>query len=72
MPEPDTPILHENIPLLEVANPQELEMLLADAQTARFIVRRLSARVAVIAPGQDAALLARLRKLGHTPKVVER
>jgi hypothetical protein len=65
-------ILHENLPLLEVANPQELDVLLADARTAQFIRRRLSPHIAVIAPGQDAALLARLRKLGHTPKVVER
>lgn len=72
MTEPDTPILHENLSLLEVANAQELDLLLADAQTARFIMRRLSAHVAVVAPGQDVVLLARLRKLGHTPKVVER
>ncbi len=65
-------ILHENLPLLEVANPQELDMLLADARMARFIRRRLSPHVAVIAPGQDAALLARLLKVGHTPKVLER
>ncbi len=72
MLELDTYILHENLPLLEVANPLELDMLLADDRTARFIRRRLSPHVAIIAPGQDAALLARLRKLGHTPKVVER
>jgi hypothetical protein len=68
----DTYILHENLPVLEVANPQELDVLLADKQAARFIGRRLSPHVAVIVPGQDAALLARLRKLGHTPKVLER
>ena len=68
----DTYILHENLPLLEVANPQELNVLLADARTARFIRRRLSPHVAVVAPGRDALLLARLRKLGHTPKVLER
>jgi len=72
MLELDKYILHENLPLLEVANPQELDVFLADARTARFIRRRLSPHVAVLAPGQDAALLARLRKLGHTPKVLER
>jgi len=72
MANPDDYILHENLPVLEVANSQELDMLLTDAQTARFILHRLSPRVAVLAPGYDAVLLARLRKLGHMPKVLER
>jgi len=64
-------ILHQNVPLVEVAEPWLLDTILADAGAARYIVTRLSDRVAVVAPGQIDALLTRLRKLGHTPKVLE-
>ena len=64
-------ILHQNLPLIEVAEPWLLDSILADAAAARCVVIRLSDRVAVAAPGQMDALLARLRKLGHTPKVLE-
>ena len=67
---PET-ILHQNLPLVEVAEPWLLDTILADASAARWIVTRLSDRVAVVAPGQIDALLARLRKLGHTPKMLE-
>ena len=64
-------ILHQNLPLVEVAEAWLLDSILADAGAARAVVTRLSDRVAVVAPGQLDALLARLRKLGHTPKVLE-
>jgi hypothetical protein len=64
-------ILHQNLPLLEVAEPWMLDTVLADSRAARWIMTRLSDRVAIIAPGQIDALLVRLRKLGHTPKVLE-
>ncbi len=64
-------ILHENLPLLEVAEPMLLDTLLADAMAAQFILTRLSDRVAIIAPGQFDALQARLLKLRQLPKVVE-
>jgi hypothetical protein len=64
-------ILHQNLPLVEVAEPWLLDTVLADAGAARWIVTRLSDRVAIVSPGQIDALLARLRKLGHTPKVLE-
>jgi hypothetical protein len=63
--------LHQNLPLVEVAEPWLLDTILADASAARWIVTRLSDRVAIIAPGQIDVLLARLRKLGHTPKLLE-
>jgi hypothetical protein len=63
--------LHHNLPLVEVAEPWLLDTMLADAGAARWIVTRLSDRVAIVAPGQIDALLARLRKLGHTPKLLE-
>ena len=64
-------ILHQNLPLVEVAEPWLLDTVLADAGAARWIVTRLSDRVAIVVPGQIDALLARLRKLGHTPKLLE-
>ncbi|HEU5098399.1 MAG TPA: hypothetical protein VFU22_05240 [Roseiflexaceae bacterium] len=70
-PHQEHSILHENLPLIEVAEPWLLDTILADALAARAVATRLSDRVAVVAPGQLDALLARLRKLGHTPKVLE-
>lgn len=64
-------VLHENLPLLEVADSVLLDILLADVQARRLILARISDRVAIIAPGQFDVLLARLRKLGYTPKVKE-
>ncbi len=66
-----TAVLHKNLPLVEVADPLLLDTLLADAHTAHYILTRLSDRVAVVAPGQFETLLARLRKQGHTPRVLQ-
>ena len=65
------PILHENLPLIEVADSVLLDIIAADPQARKLILVRLSKRAAIVAPGGFDALLARLRKLGHTPKVVE-
>lgn len=64
-------ILHENLAIVEVAEGWLLDALLADASAAQHIVTRLAERVAVVAPGQFDLLLARLRKLGHLPKISE-
>jgi hypothetical protein len=53
--------LHKNLPIIEVAEVWLLDVVLADASAARYIVTRLSDRVALVAPGQIDALLARLR-----------
>jgi len=63
--------LHEKIPLIEVADGVLLDVIAADPQARKLILVRLSDRVAIIAPGAFDALLARLRKLGHLPQVVE-
>ncbi len=63
--------LHENLPLIEVDNPLQLDDLYADEKAALLLLTRLSGQVAVVAPGQFDALLARLRKLGHLPKVID-
>lgn len=62
--------LHANLTLVEVAEAWQLDMLLADAAAGRLIAARISERLAAVTPGQADALLARLRKLGHTPKVL--
>ena len=69
--QPGTRILHENLPIVEVAEGWLLDALLADASAAQYILTRLSDRVAIVAPGQFENLLARLRKLGHTPMVLQ-
>ncbi len=61
-------VLHRNLPLLEVAEPRLLDELLLDRQVAGMVLTRLSDRVALVDPGQYAALIARLRKIGHLPK----
>ena len=63
-------IVHDNVPIIEVADKVALDALLVDTVAARYILTRLSDRVAVVAPGKFDVLLARLRKLGHTPKVL--
>jgi hypothetical protein len=62
-------VLHTNLPIIEVAEPWQLDALLADAGVSRFILARLSDHVAAVAPGQVEALQTRLRRLGHTPKI---
>jgi len=63
-------VLHANLPIIEVAESWQLDAVLADASISRLILTRLSDRVAVVAPGQIDVLQARLRKLGHTPKIL--
>ena len=64
------PIIHENLPLLEVADAAALEGLLADPTLADAIVQRIAPTLAVIDPAKVEAVLARLKKLGHLPRVV--
>lgn len=65
-------VLHENVPLIEVADARLLDDLYADARAARCLLVRLSGTVAVVAPGRFGELQERLRKLDHTPKVLSR
>jgi hypothetical protein len=62
-------ILHRNLPILEVAEGRLLEELLLDKQVAGMVLRRLSDWVALIDPSQCSTMIARLRKIGHLPKV---
>lgn len=62
-------ILHRNVPIIEVADKALLDELLLDRSVAAMVLTRLSHRVALIDPGRFLELAARLRKLGHLPKV---
>lgn len=63
-------ILHDKLPIIEVAEGWLLDTILADPAAARTILTRLDTHVAIVAPGQFDTLLTRLRRLGHTPKVI--
>ncbi len=67
-----TAVVHENLPLIEVADAAVLDGLLADVAVADAIVLRLAPTVAVVDPAKVELLIARLKKLGHLPGVVER
>ena len=62
--------LHQQLSLLEVAEPETLAELKADKQVGKFIIKQLSDCVAVVAPGKAQLLLKVLLKAGHTPKVI--
>ena len=64
------PMLHANLPLIEVAEPWLLDAILTDSSASRSILLRLSNTTAIVAPGELDALHARLRKLGYTPRVL--
>ncbi len=68
----DTVTLHSNLPLIEVTEPWLLDTLMKDTQANRLILMRLDERTALVVPGQHENLLTRLRKLGHTPRTLER
>jgi hypothetical protein len=65
------PILHENLPLIEVTDPILLDTLYSDPRAEMYLLTRLSERVAVIASGSLEKLQNYLLKQGHTPKVLE-
>jgi len=65
------PILHENLPLIEVSDPDILQGLYADPRTSPFLLTQIGPTCAVVTPGGLEQLLARLIKLGHTPKVLD-
>jgi hypothetical protein len=66
---PSPAILHDHVPLIEVAEGRLLDVLLAES--APNLLVRLDDHVAAVAPAYLDTLLARLRQLGHTPKVLK-
>lgn len=67
---PDAPLLHTRLTLIETAEPELMEELLADRRIGPLLVARLSDCVAVVAPGQAKEVQRWLLKAGHTPRIV--
>ena len=65
------PLLHTHLTLVETAEPELLEELLADRRVGPLLVARLSDCVAVVAPGHANEVQRWLLKAGHTPRIVE-
>ena len=68
---PTEPIIHQNLPVIEVAHRFLLDMMLADKKTKPYIIKRLSDCMALIDPQHFDKLVERLQKMGHLPKVLE-
>jgi hypothetical protein len=64
------PLLHTRLTLVETAEPELLEELLADRRVGPLLVARLSDRVAVVAPGAAKDVQRWLLKAGHTPRII--
>ncbi|MBO0798898.1 MAG: hypothetical protein J2P31_08740 [Blastocatellia bacterium] len=67
---PTAPILHTRLTLVETAEPELLEELLADRRIGPLLTARLSDCVAVVAPGNAQEVQRWLLKAGHTPRIV--
>jgi hypothetical protein len=68
--EDDAPILHAHLTIIEVAEAEILEELLADRRIGWMIATRLSDRAAVVAAGKSGQIIKHLLKAGHTPKII--
>lgn len=62
-------LLHRNLPIVEVTDPALLDELMLDRQVAEMVLARLSERVVAVDPVRVDALVMRLRKLGHLPRI---
>ncbi len=65
------PIIHQNLPVIEVAHGFLLDMIIADKKTKPYIMKRLSDSMAIVDPKHFDKLVERLQKMGHLPKVLE-
>jgi hypothetical protein len=66
----DASLLHTHLTLVETAEPELLEELLADRRIGPLLVARLSDCVAVVAPGNAKEVQRWLLKAGHTPRII--
>ena len=64
-------VAHQNLTLVEVADPSELSSFLVDKRLKDYILTTLSPTTAVVLPEHSKAFIAALQKAGHTPKVSE-
>jgi hypothetical protein len=62
--------LHRRVCLIQTEDAVLTEELLANKKLGQDIVGRLAERVLLIRPGRAEAVVAELRKIGHTPQVL--
>lgn len=62
--------LHRRVCLIQTEDAVLAEELLAHKKLAQDIAGRLAERVLLIRPGRVEAVVAELRKIGHTPQVL--
>jgi hypothetical protein len=67
----EAPLLHTRLTLVEVAEPELMEELLADRRIGPLLVARLSDCMAVVAPGNARDVHRWLLKAGHTPRIID-
>ncbi|MBX7221779.1 MAG: hypothetical protein K1Y36_17635 [Blastocatellia bacterium] len=65
------PLLHNQLTLIEVAEPEILDALKMDRKIGPLLATRLSDCVVVVTPGNADTVIKHLRKAGHTPKILE-
>ena len=62
--------LHRRVSVIQTEDAVLAEELLANKKLAQDIVGRLAERVLLIRPGRVEAVVAELRRIGHTPQVL--
>jgi hypothetical protein len=62
--------LHRRVCLVQTEDALLAEEILAHRKLAQDVVGRLADRVLLIRPGRVDAVVAELRKMGHTPQVL--
>ena len=63
--------VHRNVALIHTAEPLLAEELLARPKLGRWLLGRMAPDVLLVRPGSTAQVVDELRKMGHTPQVLE-
>lgn len=64
------PVMHKNITLVETADAEEMDFLLASDELNLFLVR-IAPTAAAALPKHADQILEAMKKLGHAPKIRE-
>ncbi len=62
--------LHRNVSLIKTSHTHLSEELLARRKLAGMLAGRLTEHVLLIRPGQEAAVIEELRKIGQSPQII--
>jgi hypothetical protein len=62
--------LHRNVSLVKVNDTHLAEELLARRKLAGLLAGRLTDHVLLVRPGQEAAVVEELRRIGQSPQVI--